>query len=57
MKGAGHKVQTSSYKIRKLWDITNSTAIIVNSIVLYTSKLLREILKVRITRIEAFVTV
>lgn len=38
MKGAGHKVQTSSYKIRKLGHVTDSTVIIVNSIVLYISQ-------------------
>lgn len=39
-------------QIKKLWDVTYSTVIIVNNNVFYSCKLLRDILKVLITRIK-----
>ena len=57
MGEGGHKVQTSRDKTKKLWVVMYSMVVIVNSIVVYIPKLLREILKIRITRIKEFGTV
>ena len=48
---SGQKVQTSSYKKNKFWDVMYSMVITVNNTVLYIWKLLREqIIKVLIKR-------
>ena len=53
MKEGGQKVQTSSYKISKSWDVTYSMVTTVTTAVHGTGKLLREqILRVLITRRE-----
>ena len=51
MGEGSQKVQTSSYKVNKSWDVIYSMVTIVNNTVLYIWRLLRDyILKVLITR-------